>query len=437
MRRVVQTWWPLAASWLFMAVEGPMMSAVVARLPDPKIHLAAWGGIVWPLILFIESPIIMLLSASTALSRDWDSYRKLRRFMNGASAILTALHVLIAYTPFYYVVAGEWIGAPEEIIEPGRIGLMIILPWTWSIAYRRFNQGMLIRFGHSRAVGLGTLIRISADGLVLVVGYLIGTLPGIVVASTTIAIGVVSEAIYVGFRVRPVLRQELMLAPPVDEPLTVSSFLAFYTPLAMTALLNMAVQPLISAALSRMPRALDSLAAWSVVAGFVFLLRSLSYAYNEVIIALLDRPQAVRNLRRFASLLAISTPTFLLVIAATPLATLWFGRISALAPPLVAISRTALWIALPIPGLEAMQSWYRGTIVHSRRTRGISEAIVIFLLTIGAILWVGVFRQNTTGLYVGVAAYGVGMLAQMAWLWWRSRPAMRAVEAQDAALSAV
>jgi hypothetical protein len=437
MRRVVQTWWPLAASWLFMAVEGPMVSAVVARLLDPKIHLAAWGGIVWPLLLLIESPIIMLLSASTALSKDWDSYRRLRRFMMSAGAILTVVHVLIAYTPFYYVVAGEWIGAPKEIIEPGRVGMMIMIPWTWAIGYRRFNQGVLIRFGHSRAVGLGTLIRISADALVLIAGYMIGTLPGIVVASITIAVGVVSEAIYAGFRVRPVLRRELRLSAPVEEPLTVRSFLAFYTPLAMTALLNMLVQPLISAALSRMPRALDSLAAWSLVAGFVFLLRSLSYAYNEVVIALLDRPQAVRNLRRFASLLAISTPAFLLIIVATPLATLWFGRISALAPPLVAIARTALWIALPIPGLDAMQSWYRGTIVHSRRTRGISEAIAVFLLTIGTILWVGVARGQMTGLYVGMGAYSAGMLAQMAWLWWRSRPAMRAVETHDAALSTV
>jgi hypothetical protein len=234
-----------------------------------------------------------------------------------------------------------------------------------------------------------------------------------------------------------VLRQELKLAAPVEEPLTLRSFLAFYTPLAMTAFLNMAVQPLISAALSRMPRALDSLAAWSVVAGFVFLLRSLCYAYNEVVIALLDRPQAVRNLRRFAGLLAVSTPTFLLIIAATPLATLWFGRISALAPPLVAIARTALWIALPIPGLDGVQSWYRGTIVHSRRTRGISEAIAVFLLTIGAVLWAGVVSGQITGLYVGMGAYSAGMLVQMAWLWWRSRPAMRAVEAHDAALYTV
>ena len=54
-------------------------------------------------------------------------------------------------------------GIPHEIIQPARMGLMIMTPWTWSIAYRRFHQGMLIRFGHSKAVSTGTLIRLSAD----------------------------------------------------------------------------------------------------------------------------------------------------------------------------------------------------------------------------------------------------------------------------------
>ncbi len=65
---------------------------------------------------------------------------------------------------------------------------------------------MLIRFGHSLAVGVGTLVRLSADGLVLAIGYLVGSVPGIVVASIAIVVGVFFEALYVGIRVRPVLR---------------------------------------------------------------------------------------------------------------------------------------------------------------------------------------------------------------------------------------
>ena len=58
--RIFKTWWPLAASWLLMSIELPAMSAVVARLPNAEVNLAAYGGIVFPLALIIESPIIMM-----------------------------------------------------------------------------------------------------------------------------------------------------------------------------------------------------------------------------------------------------------------------------------------------------------------------------------------------------------------------------------------
>jgi len=433
MRRIVQTWWPLAASWLLMAVELPALSAVVARLANPEINLAAYGGVVFPVSLIIESPIIMLLSASTALSKDWDSYLKLNRFMMRAGALLTTLHVLVAFTPLYYVVVVGLIGAPTEIIEPARIGLMIMTPWTWSIASRRFNQGVLIRFGHSRAVGFGTLVRLSADGLVLGIGYLIGVIPGIVVAASTVATGVVSEAIYAGLRVQPVLRDQLRQTATVEQPLTFRTFLDFYTPLAMTSLLSLLVQPIGSAALSRMPDALESLAVWPVVSGLIFMLRSLGFAYNEVVVAMLDEPRAVYNLRRFAALLAALTTVLLLIIAATPFAGFWFRRLSALPPPLATLAHWGLWIALPMPGLTVLQNWYQGALVHSRRTRGITEAMAIFWLTSSAILWGGVAWGQVTGLYIGLVAFGASTLMQTVWLWQRSRLAVRAMQARYAA----
>jgi len=91
MRHIFDTWWPLAASWLLMGAELPLLSAVIARLENPKIHLAAYGGVVFPLALLIEAPIIMLLAASTALSKDMASYRLVRRFMMITSASLKGM----------------------------------------------------------------------------------------------------------------------------------------------------------------------------------------------------------------------------------------------------------------------------------------------------------------------------------------------------------
>jgi len=436
MARVVSTWWPLALSWLLMAAEGPALSAVVARLADPEINLAAFGGIVYPLALIIEAPIIMLLSASTALSKDWDSYRKLKRFMMWMGGILTAVHILLAFTPLYDVVVIQLIGPPAEIVEPARVGLMITVPWTWAIAYRRFKQGVLIRFGHSRAVGLGTFVRLGADGLVLTVGYLVGTIPGVVVAASALVAGVMSEAVYAGLRARPVVDGQLKESAPVEEPLTIWSFVDFYTPLGMTALLRLLAEPLSSAALSRMPRALDSLAVWSVVTGFVFLLRSVGVAYSEVVIALLDEPRSSRALRRFMIILTTVVIVLPLIVAATPLAMVWFERVSGLRPDLAMLSRRGLWLALLMPAVAVLQSWYQGLIVHSRRTRGITEAVVIHLIMSGLVLWGGVLWGRTTGLYVGLAAVSVGRLVQTGWLWYRSRPAERLIEKRDDAVAA-
>lgn len=422
--RIARTWWPLAASWLLMGAELPLLSAAVARLADPEVNLAAYGGVVFPLALIIESPVIMLLAASTALSKDWASYRKVWNYMQAAGALLTALHLLVALTPLYYVVVSGILGVPQAIVEPARIGLIIMMPWTWSIAYRRFNQGVLIRYGHSRSVGAGTVVRLTANLTVLSIGLAVKTIPGIVVATVAVACGVVSEAVFAGFRVRPVLRNQLMVQPVVTPPLTYRAFFAFYIPLVFTSLLSLLAQPIGSAALSRMPLALSSLAVWPVVTGLIFMVRGLGIAFNEVVVALLDEPGARRALRRFTLLLVLSTTAILIVATATPLSRFWLQRVSALPADLADMARLGLWVALPLPALSALQSWYQGAILHSRRTRGITESVAIFLLTSAAILVAGVAWGRVTGLYVGLAALVSSTATQTAWLWWRARPAL-------------
>ncbi len=434
LRRIFTVWWPLAASWALMSVELPAVSAVIARLDQPEINLAAYGGVVFPLALIIESPIIMLLAASTALSKDWNSFNLVRRYMLIAGALLTVLHLIVAFTPISYVVIEGILGVPEEIVEPARIGMMIMTPWTWSIAYRRFHQGVLIRFGYSKVVGQGTMVRLGADLLVLVIGYLAGTIPGIVVGTSAVAFGVVSEAIYIGWLTRPVLKYELMPAPALEKPLTWRAFWAFYIPLMMTSLLMLLGNPVGSAAISRMPKALDSLAVWSVVTGLISILRNLGTAYNEVVVALLEESGSSFNLKRFAELLSGATTLVLLLITATPLSILWFAKITALSPELTELARQGLWFALPLPALNVMQSWYQGAILHNRRTRGITESVVIYMLVSIAILGFGVWWRKVTGLYVGMVALTISVLVQTVWLGFRSIPARLDVQRRDSQL---
>ena len=76
---IFRFWVPLAATWLMMAVEGPFLAAIIARLADPKFNLAA-HGIAFAFAVLVEAPVIMLMSASTALAKDEVSFRRLRNF---------------------------------------------------------------------------------------------------------------------------------------------------------------------------------------------------------------------------------------------------------------------------------------------------------------------------------------------------------------------
>jgi hypothetical protein len=422
-RDVARAWWPLAMSWMFMSFELPALSAVVARLPEPSVHLAAYGGVVFPIALIIESPIIMLLAASTALCVDEPSYRKVWRFMHRAGALLTALHLLVACTPLYDVVLDLALDAPPEVVEPARLGLLIMTPWTWSIAYRRFHQGLLIRFGRSRIVGFGTGVRLAANAVALAVCWF-AQAPGIVTATAAVAAGVVAEALWIGWWVRPVVRGPLAERPH-GPGLTSRGFARFYIPLALTSLLYLAVQPLGSAAMGRMPAALASLAAWPVLHGLLFFSESFGIAFQEVVVALAGRPGATAVLRRFGVWLAILTTGSLLFLAATPLALVWFRDVSGLEFDLAKLAATALWLAVPMPALVVAQSLTQGLLVHGHRTAGVTEAVACFLVVSSTVLAAGVQLARAPGLVVAVGAFTCGAVVQTAWLVWRSRDRLR------------
>jgi len=413
-----------------MAMELPAINIVITRLVNPAIHLAAYGSLVFPLALLIEAPIIMLLAASTALCSNWDTYRKVRRFTHILSAVLTGIHALIAFTPIYGLIARHILSAPEEIIGPARIGMMITLPWTWSIAYRRFNQGVLIRFGHSLAVGLGTIVRLLADCSVLAAGYFIGTIPGTAVATAAIIAGVLFEALYVGLRVRPVLRHQMPEAS-VDQPsLSYRSFLRFYVPLSLTSLIFLGARPIFSAGVGRMLDPLSSLAVLPVVTSLTFLFRAGGVAYSEVVIAMLGRKGAYRALRRFALGLIAVTSAGILLIAATPLGSIWFGKITGLSSDLLALARASLWLAILLPGLSALQSWFQGIVMHHKRTNAITEAVILYLIITVSILFAGVAWGRVRGIYVALFAMTVGELVRTGWLAWRSRKSRHRLSSQ-------
>ena len=399
-----------------MALELPALTAALARLPDSTIHLAAFGGIAFPFAMLIESPIVMLLSASTELCRDLPSYRLMYRVMMRSGLALTVLHLMFAVTPLFDLVLGNLIRMPAELVEPTRQALLLLTPWTWAIAYRRFHQGVLIRYGRSRVVGFGTAIRLGSGVTVLCVGLYLQSVSGVAVAAMAVVAGVVSEALFIGIMVRPVVNGELAQSPIVTPALTHQYFFKFYIPLALTSVVGFLVQPLGSAAMSRMPNPVDSLALWPIVAGLTFVFRCFGLALNEVVVALIDLPGASRKLQRFTLVLAVVTSSLAALITFSAVGPLIFTRFFGLNQTMTEFAIAAFILALPTPALSAYQSWYQGLVLNSRRTRSITEAVSIYLVTSAVLLFLGIVWPVLPGVKVSVGAIAIAMFAQLVYL---------------------
>ena len=126
-----------------MALGDPLQTMTLARLAQPSVHLAAMG-ILKAVANFLESPIIMILHASTALSKGRASRRALGWFTLLLSALLTVLFLALAVEPLYSWLLLSVFRSSTEVAREARPALILLTLWPAIIAWRRYYQGQLI-----------------------------------------------------------------------------------------------------------------------------------------------------------------------------------------------------------------------------------------------------------------------------------------------------
>ncbi len=412
-RRVARFWAPLAATWLMMSVEGPFLAAVIARLADPKYNLAAYG-VAFSFAMLIEAPIIMMMSAAVALVTGRQAFLALRRFAYALNAIITVVMMLLLIPPVFRFVAESLIGLPHDVAALTHGAVLILLPWPAAIGYRRFYQGVLVRANLTRRVAYGTVVRVLAMATTAVILYSFAAVNGAFVGAASLSCGVVTEAVASRLMARKAVRHVVCQPerPASSPPLTTRAIVRFYTPLALTSLLALGVNPLVTFFLGRSRAALDSLAVMPVVTSLVFAFRSGGIAYQEVGIVLLgDDREGFAALKRFAWLLAATLSGALGVVAATPLAAGWFHAVSGLSPELTRFALPPFRLLVAMPALEVLLAFQRSQLVHARRTAAITWATVIEVATIIAVLTFGVAGLGLVGAVAAACALLLGRTA--------------------------
>lgn len=419
-RDIFWFWLPLFASWLLMTAEGPIVSASINRLPNEVIMLAA-QGIVVSLSVTLESPIINLLATSTALVKDKASYLLVRRFTIHWMILLTAVTLLIAFTPLFDLVVVNWLSTPVEVAKWVRPGLRIMTLWSAAIAWRRFLQGIMIHFNQPRKMAWGTAIRLLASGGTVIGLSRFTNLPGVVNGTTALMAGVIAEAIYATIAVRPLLNHELNQHHDDEEPpLTYRDLFWFHLPLAGTAVMVLLVQPLVTFSLARLDRPTESLAAWPVVFQIMLMARAAALALPEAVIALTKGPESFRPIRRFTFTLTAIVGLGVILFTFTPLASYYLFGLQDMTIEVGSLAQDSLLYFLPFPALTVVGMWLRGVLIKGRKTTAVNIAMVVNMTVTILVLALGLARQ-WSGLPTAAVALTLAILAEIIYLGWRAQ----------------
>jgi hypothetical protein len=412
-RKIFLFWLPLAATWFMMSVEGPFLAAVIARLAVPKYNLAAFG-VAFAFALIIEAPVIMIMSASTALVTGRESFLKLRNFTYFLNGLVTLVMLIILIPSVFYFITETLIGLESPVSRLTHYALILLLPWPGAIGYRRFYQGILIRANLTRRVAYGTIIRLFSMSGTAVILYYFFNLDGAMVGATALSVAVTFEALASRFMARKtitaILNKEEKKAG--DKPiLNYLNILHFYYPLALTSLLGLGVQPMVTFFMGHSRMALDSLAVFPVVHSLVFIFRGIGLSFQEVGIALMgESDENYKLLRNFAAMLGAGLVLILSLIAFTPLSLVWYQQISGLSLELSQIAILPTQLLAIMPGLTVLLSFQRAVLVIHKHNGPITVATGLEVLMIVTLLFVAIRYFDVVGITAAALALITGRL---------------------------
>lgn len=392
-KKVLLFWLPLAATWLMMSVEGPYVSAMIARLSEPKLNLAAFG-VAFSLAVFIEAPIIMIMTASTTLVEDFKTYTKLRNFTVFLNAIITVLMLILVIDPVFRFVTVTLMNLPENLYDLCKLGTILFIPWPAAIGFRRFYQGVLIRYGHTRKVAYGTILRLVSMSVTAFLLYRYGDVDGIALGAASLSIGVTAEAIATRIMAGKAIRLYVGIREDKNPKINYSYIFSFYVPLLATSIIAMGARPLVTFFMARAVAPVESLAVLPVITALVFIFRSGGIAYQEVVIALLNENKENREpVLKFAVILGTVSTIALIVLSLTPLADWWLADVSGLSRELTEFAKMPLLILSLMPALAVLVNVQRGLLVYKHRTRPITVGSAVEMLGIIAVslIMIGIF----------------------------------------------
>jgi hypothetical protein len=389
---------PLGFSGFMMTLDLPIVNAVLNRLPNPTVSVAALR-VAFSMALVYEAAHISMIDVSTAMSSDRQVFAMLRRFYVVMAAVLLLVASIVVFSPIYDFIVRDLMGIPGSVAEAARPAAWAFLLWPIPIGWRRLCQGALIRSGESKPVGAGGLVRMGS----LVVGLIffgwLGTsvvhIEPAAIAVLAMLVSVTAEAVAVQGWTNRILRAMPETTPGKPAP-TYRDIWRFCFPLTTTSIMSTLMQPLLTAGIA------SAAVAWASPNGPVVAVASYAVAWSLAVLVFgptLSMTQAAIawNKSHDASVrergprvilgVGVGLAVLMAIVSFTPVV-YWFFTAVLDAPPVTAALAVDVtrWF-IPMPILHATSYMLRGKLIAMGRPTIIRRAQLIDLVILFAIVF--------------------------------------------------
>ncbi|BAY73132.1 hypothetical protein DSM107007_23930 [Nostoc sp. PCC 7120 = FACHB-418] len=398
---------PLSLSDVAMTLGDPLQTSALSRLSFPQETLAG-VGVVKGVAVFLESPIIMILHASTALGGQAKSRRVLWQFTVIAGLALSGIFLFLTWKPLYNWLLLDLFGVSSSIAARGRTAFLLMFLWPFVIAWRRFFQGLLIRAHKSIAVGWASVARLTWVIVTLAVGVSL-RLDGAFLAGITMMGAILIEAVLVtwfGLRLGAIsILNQQGYSETKKLPQTFGEVTFYYLPLASTMLLVWGARAIL---LSLIARAFDgsiALAVWPAAWGLLLSIANGTRMIQQVVISAYEETSR-RTLAAFVIIVGLSFTLIPFFLGYTDQGLFLLRQFLGNNPSLVNASRPVIQILSCLPLLLALQNTFQGLLIHKGKNWFINLATLVAAILTLVVCGTLIFTRHS-----GANSAAYGMLA--------------------------
>ncbi|MBC22737.1 MAG: hypothetical protein CMJ32_02315 [Phycisphaerae bacterium] len=432
---IFKTWLPLGMTQFLLTAEDPIYIAVIMRLANPELELAALYTYTWALIGVIASLTYTMNTIGNVFGTNTRNLSRIGILSMIMGLMCTTVICLGAFTPFGRNLLQNWMAIPDANMDMVIKSLRIMSIFPLFISMNILMQGILIRNGHAKDILLSRMVRFLIGLGILMLGLKTAWFEGAVLGALAVVISMLVQTALLWLMTRKV-RARIRCEPLESEVVGIGELVRFTIPISISPALSSISTLVMSAAIGRLPGVIASLAVWPVVTNFNSIGMGMGSSYSQVTTKHFEKPEDDRKLYRFGMCLGLLLSILTIVFIVTGVFMIALRDLEKLDDQIAQISVYTMWILAFMPLTYTMGAYYIGMLSKTQNTMPVMISQMIALAVVFTMLMVSINMKPFMGVYVVALSQLIGALVSLAWLWYawrRVRPGLEPREQEEQA----